>query len=260
MPFEVIDIRAELPFDAANLPWPITSSKESITVHWPGGDFDVVTDDDARNLIHAFAEEHIAKDWASEIPGVQGGAGIMYAEVIAPSGTVFLTRDPDAVLWHSNTSEGNATSRPILIITRTDQPPTDAQLRSLRARIVAAGLPAHPHAYWTQTACPGGWLTSFVEGGLQIEEDDMIDKGTALELVNEATRDALAAANKPDPAFTLPDTVIALKDALEHAFDAIGALQKNDADEAARFVALAKAALGTAAATPGDAGAPKLAP
>ncbi len=88
-----------------------------------------------------------------------------------------------------------------------------------------------------------------------------IDKGTALELVDEATRDALAAANRPDPAFTLPDTVIALKDALDHVFGAIDALQANDAAEATRRVELAKELLAPAAGTPGEsASGPALTP
>jgi hypothetical protein len=169
--FQVIDIRAELPFDAANLPWPITSDKTSTTVHWPGGEFDVETDDDARNLIHAFAQEHIRKDWASEVPGVQGGAGLMYAEVIAPSGTVFITRDPDANLWHSNDPVGNTTSRPILVLCGADaaHAPTAAQLRSLRARIL--GLPTYPHSKWLNTQCPGAALRSFLAGSMDVEED-----------------------------------------------------------------------------------------
>ncbi len=169
----VVDIRAELPFDAANLPWPVISVKSSVTVHWPGGEFDVETDDDARNLIYAFAEEHIAKDWSAEIPGVQGGAGLMYAEVIAPSGTVFITRDPDAVLWHSNTSEGNATSRPILVICGAEEAhlATAAQLRALRTRIVTHALPAFPHSHWTQTQCPGDRLRALLAGHMNVEDD-----------------------------------------------------------------------------------------
>lgn len=203
-PVKIIDIRTELPFDVAYLPSPALAPKSSLTVHWPGGDFDVVTDDDAIALMHAFAQYHIDKDWALQIDGVQHGAGIMYAEAIAPSGTVLIMRDPDAVLWHSDTTEGNLYSRAILVICSDAHPMTDAQRVTLRSRLT---LPTWPHSHWTDTECPGAVVRAFLGG----EEFFDMDEATFRRILREEVTTPLS--EKLNAGFNVT-TVVMLRRAL----------------------------------------------
>lgn len=177
---KVLDVRSQLPFVEENLPYPSHHVKDSLTVHWTGGSDTVVTDEEALASIVRWTNEHINKDWAPEIPGVQGGASIMYAEVIAPSGTVFITRDPESVCWHSSSTLGNANSIPILIICDQDDLPTAAQYASLESRIQHHGYEGvHPHQFWVATACPGPQIMAYLN---EREDDDMFTENDRAKL------------------------------------------------------------------------------
>lgn len=118
-----------------------------------------MSDAEAQILIRADAQYHINKDWG----GGSYGGGLMYAIVIAPSGSVYQTRDLDAVLWHCGDAGGNQSSTPILVLCGPNSPPTDAQLDSLDE--VLLGQTVYPHSYWSPTACPGNELRLWLEYG-----------------------------------------------------------------------------------------------
>lgn len=166
-PMKVVDLRSQLPLAWQYLPQPATAAKISNTVHWTGGHDTVTTDEEAIVAIKRWHQEHINKDWSSEV-GIQHGAGIMYLEVIAPSGTVFITRDPNAVTWHCSSAVGNAHSRAILVICDADALPTAAQLASLEERLTFDEV--YPHRYWVGTQCPGPQLLAYLD---ERGDDDM---------------------------------------------------------------------------------------
>lgn len=246
----IVDLRDELPRAPEFDPWPTRFAKASSTVHWPDVSRDIGDDDDCTSLLFSFAAYHIDKDWSREIPGVQYGGGIMYTEAVAPSGTVFLLRDDDAVLWHSDDAAGNLTSRAILLLVGTAQKPTRAQLLALRARL-AMRFPAYPHGpKWAATECPGPAARAFLAGGMQIDEE------TAL---TEAERRVLAAfAKRPDLAEKLvehADTVLYMLEGTSgpeasgmgyqvgsygHTVERVASLEERDAltvDDVARAIA-----------------------
>lgn len=148
---KVIDLRPFLPLATQNIPSPSHVAKNSNTVHWTGGHDTVTTDEQAVAAIKRWHQEHINKNWAAS--GYQGGAGLMYVEVLAPSGTVYLTRDPDAHTWHCSNDYGNKTSRAILVICDQDDLPTQAQFNSLEQRLTFPEV--FPHQFWISTQCPG---------------------------------------------------------------------------------------------------------
>lgn len=158
---KVIDMRSQLPLATQFIPSPSHAFKTSNTVHWTGGHDTIVTDEQAIAAIKRWHQQHINTDWNKEAPGQQGGAGLMYVEVIAPSGTVLITRDPDAVTWHCSDAHGNAHSRPILVICDQDEPPTNQQLASLDSRITFPEF--QPHSFWVGTQCPGPECKAFID-------------------------------------------------------------------------------------------------
>jgi hypothetical protein len=156
--FTVNDISAFLPRKPENDPSPPQDYKDSLTFHWEGADvLTARTDQEVQNAMVGIAIQHIAKQWA---PGVYGG-GIMYHEVIAPSGNTMNMRDYTDVLWHCGANEGNLHSRAILVYCSLATPPTANQLLAINKRRndfeVNAGhpLPAYPHSFWSPTQCPG---------------------------------------------------------------------------------------------------------
>ena len=173
----MIDLRPWLPREPENDPTPSHFPKSGMTIHYQGVDVARdMSDAEAQVLIESDALFHIRKEWA---PGVYGG-GLMYAIVIAPSGTTYQTRDLDAVLWHAGDAQGNSDTTPVLVLAGPNTPPTPAQYRSLGS--VLMGQTTYPHSYWSATSCPGDALRQWLEYGTP--EDDM-DEETVKRLVRE---------------------------------------------------------------------------
>ena len=168
----VIDLRGELPTEPDNAPNPSRAPKDSFTVHYQGADVARdLTDEEAISLVWIDAYEHIRRDWSAEA-GQQGGSGVMYVSMIAPSGTLLICRDEDEVLWHCGDPEGNRSSAPVQVICGPNTPPTPAQLATL-GQVLATRptFTAFPHKWWSPTQCPGMRLTDYVTS--REWEDDM---------------------------------------------------------------------------------------
>lgn len=198
---QVIDVRAQLPrapeHDAGEEP------KTSTTVHWTGMVMPAQLDDAAAlEFVKDFAQGHIDRDWNDAIAGVQRGSGLMYHEVIYPSGTVAITRDPLAVLWHAGDAVGNRFSYAVLLLTgprwKDDREgaPTAEQLRSLAIRLHERGGLVRGNREWSSTLCPGDlvqrWVVRFRNGEIPIgEEEDLTpEQDTRLKNI-DAKLDAL---------------------------------------------------------------------
>lgn len=182
---KIVDLRGILPyeerFDAGAF-----AGKTTTTGHWPGIEIDPAMDDVAAlELVERLAQGHIDRDW-SAIFGHQGGASLMYHEVLAPSGTLFITRDPDAIVWHAESSEmlmagsPNTTSHSLLVLYSSRL--TLAQRRSLAAILPSRPRPTYGNSEWMGTACPGPELLALVHlyraTGKVITEGSDMDKET----------------------------------------------------------------------------------
>jgi hypothetical protein len=155
----VVDLRGWLPAAPENRPSPATARKDRVTVHWLGGEFARnASDDDAAAYLHNIARDHIAKNWGAGF----GGSGIMYHEAIGPTGTRFILRDFDEILWHANHNEANRLSHAELVMSGPGSPETDAQLAVLRVRLRDFSVPVFGHREWSSTACPGERLMEVV--------------------------------------------------------------------------------------------------
>jgi hypothetical protein len=154
-----VDLRGILPTAPQNRPSPATAPKGSVTVHWLGGAFDrAASDNDAIAYLTQIAREHIARNWGAGF----GGSGIMYHEAIGPNGTAFILRDFNEILWHANHNEANRSSHAELVMSGPGSPETDAQLATLRRRLVDFQVPVFGHREWSSTACPGERLMGVV--------------------------------------------------------------------------------------------------
>jgi hypothetical protein len=171
----MIDVRALLP----RADWSIgTAPKASVTVHWNGPAVDYEAN--PLNVAKADAQFHIDKDWSSDGSGAHGD-GIMYHRLYAPDGSVLMTRDEDAILWHSNTDEGNLHSAAWQVMTGKGQTPTPEQLASLARDLV--GHVRYGHRDWSRTECPGDELYAFIQGDKEeetVEDEEFIEKTTRI--------------------------------------------------------------------------------
>lgn len=179
----VVDLRAELPRADWNNG---QATKTSVTVHWNGtpvpedvADIDVIFGD---------AYYHLTKDW-SDAAGVQPGDGIMYHRLYGRDGTVYLTRDPDDILWHCGNAVGNARSSAWQVMAGTGQFATAAQLAALHRDLALQPLPVNGHRDWSQTACPGDQLYAFIH-----DEEVEMDRDTFHQLWLEEYSTVGAAA------------------------------------------------------------------
>lgn len=178
---KIVDIRGILPFDSSNYAgrW---IPKISTTVHWPGTPVaPTMSDDDAIEMVKRFAQGHIDRDW-SALAGQQGGASLMYHEVIAPSGTLFLTRDPADIVWHAESlnmfmdGQPNHTSHALMVLT-DPRGPTLEQVRTLRAVLPQRPNPVYGNREWMSTQCPGDALMALIReyratGTISLGEED----------------------------------------------------------------------------------------
>jgi hypothetical protein len=162
-----LDVRADLPL----ADWQLGSygPKLSRTFHWNGPALPI--DVAAMDLIMGDANYHLSKDWSPE-PGIQGGDGIMYHKLIALDGTLFITRDPDAMLWACGNQWGNMSSEHVQVMCGVGQVPTPEQWATMGELSRSDPKPTFPHRYWSATECPGDEIATWVENE-GWKEDDM---------------------------------------------------------------------------------------
>lgn len=163
--FTVTDISSLLPRAPQNDDYRGQHLKHSITFHWEGPDAVPMMDDGQTvEWLKGIAQGHINKDWGNG----QGGGGIMYHEVIAQSGNVFITRNDLDILWHAGNDAANLESHAILVVCSAQTPMTQKQIEGVIKRhqdfaTVAGGvIPAYPHSAWSATQCPGDNLRSLI--------------------------------------------------------------------------------------------------
>lgn len=166
MKMNTIDVRGLLPvapeYHAGTHP-----EKTSTTIHWPGIVVDPgMTEDEAIALLQRLAQGHIDRDW-SAVFGQQGGYSLMYHEVVAPTGTVLIARDPEDIVWHAESEvmlmagRPNNTSHAILVLSDSSGP-TPAQLRTLAELLPTRPNPVYGNREWMATACPGDVLMAVI--------------------------------------------------------------------------------------------------
>jgi hypothetical protein len=172
-PMAYADVSAQL----ARADWTFgQSQKTNITVHWNGTWVDPTRSD--LSIIKADAAYHCSKDW-SPAPGVQGGDGIMYHRVYGRDGTVYFTRDPLDVLWHSDSEVGNWTSEAWMVLVGEGQMATVPQLLAVARDLNADPRPRDPHSDYVATKCPGDELRALITN---LPEDDLADAVTLAKL------------------------------------------------------------------------------
>lgn len=190
------DVRDELPIAEPQDRIGYFKPKTSVTIHWNGPP--IPRDVHPLEVILGDAHFHISKDW-SPAPGIQGGDGIMYHFLVAPDGTVYKTRDDDAVLYACGNAIGNERSYHVQVmvggdgsgVTDPNTPITPQQYASLAALVGFLGLDqVKPHRAWSPTTCPGNDLTNWVLR--HSWEDDMPDEQTIREWAKEETRAVLS--------------------------------------------------------------------
>lgn len=156
----VIDIREQLP----RADWSIGTrpATTSLTWHYNGPPVAPAQQSGAGLIAQliADAEWQMRPGWG----GTAGGAdGLMYHLVVAADGTIYQTRDLDAMLWHCAHQDGNGRGLALHLPLGIGQWPTIDQLASvfrisnhLRARYQIALNRTLGHLEWKHaTACPG---------------------------------------------------------------------------------------------------------
>lgn len=209
----VLDVRSELP----TAPWEIGrfGPKLTRTYHWNGP---AIPDDvAAMDVILGDAHYHLDKNWGTAANPAYGD-GIMYHKLIGPDGTLYITRDADAVLYACGDSWGNESSEHVQVMIGTGEVPTPAQwatMTSLERDEPLQGT--HPHSFWSSTTCPGPEITEWVNEERWKEDADM----TPDEL-NRAIDARIAES--PD----LQNTIEAVKEALKAQHGAIVKLANDE--------------------------------
>ena len=171
--FGVVDIRAKLP--RAKWDIGVRQATTSLTWHYNGPSVpaDRQFGDGLLAQLIGDARYQMRPGWGGT---VNGADGLMYHLVVAADGTVYQTRDLEALLWHCAHADGNAKGLALHFPLGTGQAPTPAQLGSA-TRITTAlcaryGIPLNRvlgHLEWRHmTACPGyilqGHIQSFRAG------------------------------------------------------------------------------------------------
>jgi hypothetical protein len=132
---QVLDISKSLPTAPSHqLDIRTASNIGMLVVHWDG-DAPIPDDYDPYTRCVWEARYHIAKNWASTGEPPAYGYGLMYSEVIARDGRVFITRPVEHVVWAQCLA--NRIGYAIKVDASKVSPPTDAQKRSLRCRLDA---------------------------------------------------------------------------------------------------------------------------
>ena len=174
---KVVDLRGVLPRVPEFDPEPLVRTKDVWIIHYQGNDVPRdLTDEQAQAIVLGDAEEHIRRNWvAPTLPEVNGG-GIMYHWMIAPSGTAFITRDPNDYLWESGSDDGNRRGRAIQVQCGPNTQPTDAQLSTLTELIATEpSFSVTGNNDWSPTQCPGARLKEYIankEYDMSMSDDD----------------------------------------------------------------------------------------
>lgn len=152
---KVDDVSTMLPF-AGDL-FGLVGPKTSLTFHWNGG----LAGDDPFPQLVADANLHIGKGWG----------GISYHKAIGQDGTVYICRNPNAVVAAVADLDGNAHSEMVqLMIGRNDagsviqhpSPQMWAAAAELARAAVAQGRDIHGHRDWSSTECPGAEVYAWI--------------------------------------------------------------------------------------------------
>ncbi len=151
------------------MPTRAVSAISLLVVHWDGIGY-IRDGYDPVARYRWLAELHIARNWGTAERPVYGST-LMYHEKIDRSGTLYLCRDPQYVLWHA--TRANDIAYAINLDATVDSAPTRAQFAMLGWRLEQLcqqyGLGrdrVYGHgeltAYGNATQCPGqdalGWL------------------------------------------------------------------------------------------------------
>lgn len=152
-PPTTIDVRGQLPF-VGNI-YGTFSPKDSLTFHWNGPA--VPEDADPLAILRADATFHINKGWG----------GISYHKAIWRDGTLYITRDMDAVLAACGNAVGNARSTHAQVMIGTGQSPTPQQWARM-SELALAQPTVHPHGpFWSATECPGDEIRAWIAEGVE---------------------------------------------------------------------------------------------
>jgi hypothetical protein len=141
------DVRSQLPFE--DNVFGVYANKTSLTFHWNGPP--VNPGSDPMDVLKADAAFHIGKGWG----------GISYHKAISFDGTVYLTRDPEAVLAACGNAIGNARSTHVQVMIGTGQTPTIAQWFRM-GELAREQHTVYPHNFWSGTQCPGADITEWI--------------------------------------------------------------------------------------------------
>jgi len=154
------DLRTSLPHTNWRIGW--RDATTSITWHYNGPPVDP-TRQRGQGLmaqLRADAIYQMRPGWGAT---PKGADGLMYHFAIASDGTIYQTRDLDALLWHCAHADGNGHGLALHLPLGGDQAPTDPQLDSLyqltdalRKRYTIPITRVFGHQEWKHaTLCPG---------------------------------------------------------------------------------------------------------
>lgn len=154
------DLRTSLPHTNWRIGW--RDATTSITWHYNGPPVPAERQR-GRGLmaqLRADAIYQMRPGWGGTIAGADG---LMYHFAIASDGTIYQTRDLDALLWHCAHADGNGHGLALHLPLGGDQVPTDPQLDSLyrltdalRKRYAIPVARVFGHQEWKHaTLCPG---------------------------------------------------------------------------------------------------------
>ncbi len=156
----VIDIRHKLP--RANWSIGTRTATTSLTWHYNGPKVPESSQYGDGFIVQLIGDARwqMRPGWGGTINGADG---LMYHLGIDVAGTIYQTRDLDALLWHCAHSDGNAHGLALHFPLGGDQEPTPAQLASafrvsdaLRVRYGFPVARVVGHLEWKHaTACPG---------------------------------------------------------------------------------------------------------
>ncbi len=162
---EVTDLVGRLPVEPGNrLDLRDVGEISLLVVHWDGSTTPFPDGYDPVELYRREAMGHIAKDWDSEEPGVQGGYGLMYQERISRDGRVWLMRPAEHVVWACRGANRRAynlamDAGPGWEVTETQERALVARLELLRRmyRLERGAVVGHGElvADGNATECPG---------------------------------------------------------------------------------------------------------
>jgi hypothetical protein len=167
----ILDLRQKLPlnsrWDGATIG--TRGQTRFVTLHYNGP----AVPEHRQSGLGLMQQLRIDLDWQTQ-PGwsgvPQGADGLQYHFVVAADGTVYQTRDEDALLWHCANGTGNAQSLSVHFPIGGLQEPTDAMWQAgvalvehLRHKYSIARGAVLGHLEWSSNTCPGRLMPRIVE-------------------------------------------------------------------------------------------------